>query len=99
MKRYWLVMALLLAGLGGYAHASSFQNGITVEAESPNDPTATEKQVLKQAAPLLGILYPELLSMYQHGEATLENNAEGNWVVTAYMSGGNILIVILESNF
>jgi hypothetical protein len=99
MKRYWLFMALLLAGLGGYAHASTFTNGIQAEAVmSPNDPTETELQVLQKAAPILGIAYSELLSMYQSGEATIEQDADGTWVVTAYMSGGDILVVLIEGS-
>ena len=88
-------MALLVAGVGGYAHASNYVNSPLVEAiESPNDPTDTEKQVLKQAGPILGIAYLDLLDMYQHGEATIEVNAEGNWVVTAYVSGGTVIAII-----
>jgi hypothetical protein len=103
MKRYWFIMALLLAGMGGYAHAVpanvDCQCLVGQSILSPTNPTETELQVLKQAATILGIAYSELLDMFQHGEATVEQDEDANWVVTAYVSGGNILIVVLESNF
>jgi threonine dehydrogenase-like Zn-dependent dehydrogenase len=100
MKRYWLIVALLLAGVGSYAYAGNTCQGIVSETvRSPNDPTASEKHLLKRASPIMEIAYVELLSMYQHGTATIEKNSTGDWVVTAYLSGGGVLIAILDDTF
>lgn len=96
MKRHWLFMALLVAGMGSYAFAGNACQEILVETVmSPENPTETEMQVLKKAAPILEIAYPELYSMFQHGEATIEQDEDGTWLVTAYMaSGGTVLATI-----
>jgi hypothetical protein len=95
-------MALLVAGMGSYAYAdnacqvSLSETVIEGIAMSPANPTETERQVLKKAAPILEMVYSELLAMFQHGEATIEQNEDGNWVVTAYLASGGTVIAIIE---
>jgi hypothetical protein len=94
-------MALLVAGMGSYAYAENACQASLTETVieditmSPTNPTETERQVLKKAAPILEIVYSELLAMFQHGEATIEQNEDGNWVVTAYLASGGTVIAVL----
>jgi hypothetical protein len=97
MKRLWLFFALLIAGLGGYAYAST-NNVLAIEnLQSPTNPTETERAILKQAASEFGIMYTELLSMFQHGEATIEDLGDGTHEVTAHLDGGDVLVAIIDS--
>lgn len=100
MKRYWLFTALLFLGASNYSHATALIGSnssaqYTLEmAMSPNDPTITEMLVLERAAPMIGVAYQELLNMYQTGTASMNQDADGTWVVTAYLSGGTVIAVI-----
>ena len=102
MKRLWLTMALLVAGMGSYAFAGNVCQAFIVETAmeditmSPTNPTEQEIQILKKASPIMEIAYSELYSMYQHGEATIEQNEDGNWVVTAYLASGGTVLATIE---
>jgi hypothetical protein len=90
-------MVLLLAGMGSYVHAGNDCKSLVSETIlSPTNPTESELQLLKRASPILEITYSTLVDMFQHGEATIEQNEDANWVVSAYMSGGGVLIAILN---
>lgn len=96
MKRLWLFFALLIAGMGGYSSTSHLL--VIENFESPDNPTETERAILKKAAPEFGIMVSELLSMFQYGEVTIAELADGTVEVTAYISGGDILVAIIGSS-
>jgi hypothetical protein len=97
MKRLWLFFALLIAGLGGYAYAST-NNVLAIEnLQSPINPTETERAILKKAAPEFGIMYTELLSQFQHGEATIEDLGDGIYEVTAIAFDGVLTAILIDS--
>ncbi|MEM6268355.1 MAG: hypothetical protein AAF998_02905 [Bacteroidota bacterium] len=96
MKRLWLFFALLVAGVGGYAYAST-TNVLAIENfESPTNPTETERAILERAAPEFGIMYSELLSMFQYGEATITDLGDDTHEVAAISSDGVLTAVIIE---
>jgi hypothetical protein len=68
MKRYWLVMVLLLAGMGTYVHAGNDCKSLVGETVlSPTNPTDSELQLLKRSSPMLESTYATPADMFQYG--------------------------------
>jgi hypothetical protein len=102
MKRTWTIFALLFAGSIYFSNlqATSNTSSTAIEAYQFNDLSLTEQEehILEIAAPKLGLVYSELVMLYETGDATITALGGGSYRVSAYVNDGtNPIIAVIDS--
>lgn len=95
MKRYHLMLGLLIAGLFITVSlpAKVSAESILVEMEAGDPPTTQECLILKVAADAVQISYSDLLSGFERGTVDIVALPNDHYCV-AYGSGANDFIII-----
>lgn len=102
MKRTWTIFILFFAGLTAFSglQANNFSpctSDALVVTEAKRV-TESEWHILKKASEVMNVSHQELITLYEQGDALIEELGENQYRVTAYVNSGNPLIADIESS-